>query len=116
VASEKGRVDGGREQNRWHDLFLYRTAGKEFVIVISFQTHWQGEQDYAEAHDYGPAGIVKALRDYDPQTRCMVYIPQGIPESRQREWAQPVGDLVRRYREQVRRLLAQFDEFDETLD
>jgi hypothetical protein len=45
----------GRENNRWHELSLYRTTGGKYVLQEVYRTQWQGEIDRHGAAVYGTA-------------------------------------------------------------
>jgi len=50
LADVSGRWVGGREQNRYTDLKLYKTSGGRYILWICYNTCWQGEQDCYTAH------------------------------------------------------------------
>jgi hypothetical protein len=34
---------GGQQQNRYHEIDIYRTASGKYVLAINYHTRWQGE-------------------------------------------------------------------------
>ncbi len=67
IAGVGGRVHSGQEQNRWHEIRIYSTAGGSYVLEVTYQTTWRGEDghDYAEAHPDIEA-LIADLRAVDP--------------------------------------------------
>lgn len=49
IAEAHGRWQNGREQNRWTDLTLYKTAGGKYVLQNEYNTQWQGEANSDDA-------------------------------------------------------------------
>lgn len=45
LAEVNNKWVAGRENNRWHELTLYRTAGGKYVLQEVYRTMWQGELD-----------------------------------------------------------------------
>lgn len=115
IAESKGKWAAGKEQNRWHDLCLYRTQGGKYVLEIYYQTHWEGELGHRTAFEVsGAEELTDVLRVYAPAQ----YV-QGFPDHPQYEQKQHnlVSWIVRRYESQVSELLGQVaDEFGEKID
>lgn len=113
VAWSDGSRQGGREQNRWHELAVYRTAGGKFVVSVEYHTRWQGEQGHEVAAVVdGPADVVRKLAEYDPAEDVQGYPPGPAYADKQ---ARLVADVTRRYKAQVSEVLAG-EEFAEEVD
>lgn len=78
IAESSGRIAAGKEQNRWHDIAIYRTAGGRYVCAISYHTQWEGELDHVEAGEVNLSELAEYLRSYDPTAQC-----QGFPDAPQ---------------------------------
>ncbi|GBD23003.1 hypothetical protein HRbin29_00653 [bacterium HR29] len=53
--------DRGREQTRWWQLEVYRTAAGRYVLVAAYRTAWQGERDEVTADVLDDLGQVPEL-------------------------------------------------------
>ncbi len=75
VASAGGKMHGGQNQNRYHEITVYRTTGGKYVLEVEYCTCWSGEdgRHYAEVCN-SPDAIVDALRFCDPLEHL-----QGFP-------------------------------------
>jgi hypothetical protein len=104
VAQSNGHWAGGREQNRWHDLRLYRTDGGQWVLHIEYSTYWEGELEHVWAEQV--ADVRQALASYDP---CQVLVGAGASIEKAKHW------VARRYDEQVRELLSGVRDADEVI-
>lgn len=111
--SEGERV-GGRENNRWHELAVYRTPGGKYVVRIGYRTRWQGElgRDNAEIVAK-PEEVAAVLRDYDPCAPVTGFPPGDAYAQKQ---ARLMSDIRTRYEHQVSELLASSPEFAERVD
>jgi hypothetical protein len=113
VASSDGKLAAGREQNRWHDLKLYKTAGGNFVGVVDYVTQWQGEIGYTCSEQVKADGVQAFFRSYDPDRHV-----QGFPNAPQ--YAERQETLLRwirdRYEVQVSELLSSIKELDEVVE
>jgi hypothetical protein len=113
IASSEGRIQNGRDHNRWHDLTVYRTAAGAYVVQIEYRTQWQGECEHAEAIVCSDAaGVEDVFRVYDPAQHCQGYPSGAAYDDRQ---ARLVQDLRARYEAQVSEVLTG-EEFAEKLD
>lgn len=113
LAKVCGTRAAGKEQNRWHNLVLYRTAAGRHVVAIEYHTRWEGELGYCEATVCDcPEEIEAALRAYDPTAHV-----QGFPAGPQYEGRQAtlLGWIRQRYDDQVRELLGQLPQADERI-
>lgn len=102
IAEVDGRYVGGQEQNRWHELALYRTEAGRYVLAIAYRTIWQGESDHHEAHHAeSPSAVLERLRDFDPLEYLVGYPPgraheakqERLRDSLQRRWETLISDL-----------------------
>jgi hypothetical protein len=114
LAESDGAWHAGREQNRYHELAVYRTAGGKYVVAVGYRTRWQGETDHdsAEIVD-APTNVAGVLRDYDP-TGHVGGFPAG-PAYAEKQ-ARLLADLRRRYDDQVSDVLGASDEFMEGVE
>jgi len=63
LAEAGGKWRNGREQTRWTELTLYRTAAGKLVLHRQYRTLWQGEENGSSAEVYADAkSLVEALR------------------------------------------------------
>ena len=112
-------VDGshtpsGGEPIRWHEMAIYRTAGGEYVLSVSFFSRFGGEEeDHAVYHADSPATIEVALRDHAPIPSGVGYPPNGAFADKQ---ARMAADIRRRYDGLVSELFAELgSEYAEVL-
>lgn len=105
LAESEGRMQSGRDHNRYHDVALYRTDGGSVVVSISYRTIWEGEQDRhtVEVAD-SAAAAVAILREYDP-TEPVMGFPPGIAYAEKQ--ARLLRDIETRYDAQVSELLTE---------
>lgn len=112
VAESAGKFVAGKEQNRWHDLRLYKTEGGNFVLEIIYNTQWKGEVGYHFVYKVDRDWVVRQLKNYDP-----VSVVQGFPRSPQ--YAERQANLERwikqRYDVQVGELLAETEDLFERI-
>ena len=75
LAQNEGKWVNGKDQNRWHDLYLYRTESDQYVIHVVYHTIWQVELDHwwAEVAS-SPEEAVETLGFYEP-----IAVVQGFP-------------------------------------
>lgn len=67
IAEVDGKWTNGRENNRWHALTLYRTAGRRYVLHVAYRTQWQGELDHDVAEvATAPRDLATWVRTVDP--------------------------------------------------
>ena len=113
IASSEGRIQNGRDHNRWHDLTVYRTVGGGYVVQVQYRTQWQGECEHDEAVVCDDAqSAAWELQGYDPTAHCPGYPPGAAYADRQTRLMQ---DLRARYAAQVSEVLAG-EEFAEEAD
>ena len=100
-----GRIFCGKEQNRWHEITLYRTAQTQrLVLSITYRSQWQGEAAY---HDVcvlsQESDMIAVLRNYNPLPEHI-----GYPDAahfRPRQLALE-ADIRRRFSELVEQMLS----------
>ena len=109
------RSGDGRENNRYHNLALYRTDGGRYVLAIAYRTRWQGEIDHDAAyHATDPAELLGHLTSYDPLDHVAGFPPVEAHAQRQ---ARLEDDITRRFARQITELYAQLpEEFAERID
>lgn len=106
-----GRNNAGQEQNRWHDLAVYRTRSGKYVLAISYFSRWQGESDHHEAIVCDTAEAVRSeLKAYSP---CQHVIGYPAGEAYTEKQSRLLTDITRRYGALVSELLesAEFTEW-----
>ena len=103
IAAQDGRLQFGKEHNRYHDLAIYRTGEGKYIVAIKFMTLWQGESDHASAYVCdSPVDAGNVCRDYDPTLHVGGFPPSDKYGDRQ---IRLMADVRARYDEQVRELL-----------
>lgn len=112
IAESKGRFFEGCEQNRGHNLSLYRTEGGQYVIAIHYWTQWQGEGDHHEALVVDRDSVAEELQVYDPCAHV-----QGFPpiEAYAKRQANLLSWIRRRYEAQVSELLDGIEDLAERI-
>lgn len=112
VAVSYGRVVGGKEQVRWHDLALYRTTAGNYVASVDYITRWDGELGWSEAEVVPRDKVESFFMISDPTEHV-----QGFPAGKQYEVRQRnLLDWIRtRYESQVSDLLKMCDDLDEVV-
>lgn len=102
----------GKDPKRWHELALFRTAGGQYVVSISYRADWKGEHDHHHAEVVPDVpNAVRIIREYDPLAHVMGYPPgeQYAPKQ-----ARLLAEIRQRYEAQVSELLGR-DEFAEVV-
>ena len=70
----------GRDNNRWHELNIYRAVDEEdeyFIVWINWRTIWQGEESIAEFFTADSKDDIRSVLDeYDPIAYLIGY-PDG---------------------------------------
>jgi hypothetical protein len=76
IAESDGKYAAGNDQNRWHNLRLYRTSKGNIVAECEYLTCWQGELGHQEAAALGSvAEAIEWFKGIIPAT----YV-QGFPD------------------------------------
>lgn len=103
VASSAGKYHTGQDQNRWHDITVYSTAGGRYVVHIAYRTMWQGEDGHDTVVVCGLIpDIADTLRAYDPLEHVAGYPPaehfaekqMRLEDGLRRRWASQVSDVL----------------------
>ncbi|MEI8194377.1 MAG: hypothetical protein WCI73_00555 [Phycisphaerae bacterium] len=119
LAASYGRYAHSRDNNRWHDIEVFRTAAGSYVTVILFQTHWQGEQNRSEVEVSNTAEeAARILETYDPTDgycRGPEYPGMAGKTFADRD-TRTMKDLRDRYQAQVSEVLSTSAEFQERID
>lgn len=67
VAEADSRWSAGRENNRWHELALYKTESGKYVLAVDYQTQWEGEHNHHDAWILdSPVDVESILTSLDP--------------------------------------------------
>lgn len=110
LARESGRWHAGVEQNRWHEITVYKTAAGRVVVAITYRTLWQGETDYHAVEvvdDLRAAAAV--LRAYVPAEYLLGYPPALEGTQFALKQARLQRSLEDRYRDAVTAVLDALD-------
>jgi len=116
LAESKGKWHKGQDQNRYHDLSIYRTAAGTYVVGVAYRTCWQGEDDWDFADTTtAAASVERLLRDAIELSlgRAIGYPPSPAYGDRQ---ARMLASLRERYEGQVSAVLEQHDDFAQRID
>ncbi|MBW7865057.1 MAG: hypothetical protein H3C30_11685 [Candidatus Hydrogenedentes bacterium] len=101
LAEQNGARHCGKDQNRYHNLRVYRTEGGNHVGEIEFLTWWEGESDYHEAGEATDLGLF--FLGYSPGYALMR--SSKSPQQTEPFW-EAEGEITFRYEYQVGELLA----------
>lgn len=114
LAEADGQMVSGKDQNRWHEVSVYRTEGGKYVAAVAYRTRWQGELDRDFAEVVGQAEAVAAvLREYSPTEYVQGYPAGDAYAERQ---ARLFRDLRQRYDALVTEVLESDEDFTEQVD
>lgn len=103
LAQSDGQMVNGREQNRWHDVSIWRDEAGCYVVHIDYCTAWQGEIGHSQADVLcSPEAVVEWLREYLPCEHLGGYPAHPHYQERQ---ARLEADIARRYQQQVSEVL-----------
>jgi hypothetical protein len=114
------KVDGmwvnGKDQNRWHEIRLYRTEqSKRYVLAIEYHSQWQGEGEQYDVLVLGPneQEMIEVLREYEA-------VPEGVgyPKSEHFKERQAAleADLRKRFAVLVSDVLDDVEGAEERID
>lgn len=116
LADASSKWTNGRENNRWHEVAVYRTVGGRYVVAVTYQTQWQGEQDYhwvVEASE--PSEVSATLAEFGDQiTEPVKGYPVGSAYAERQ--ARLMSDLRQRYDSLVSEVLGADKAFCEVID
>ena len=109
-----GQIHAGKEQNRWHELAIYRTAGGKWVGYVRYCTQWQRE----DGHDFATwcaeaADLVVELKYYNPTEHVKGFPVGGQYAEKQ---ARLTADLRECYEHRLAELLGDIDEAVEMIE
>jgi len=103
IAEASTKWAAGKEQNRWHEITVYRTKGGKYVAHVEYCTQWQGELGHSEAEpvdsleavayflqDYIPAAHVQGFPDRDEFRERQANLLNWL----QRRWDDAVGEIL----------------------
>jgi len=102
LAVADGRIHSGQEQNRWHEIRVYKTAGGKYVLEIEYCTCWQGENSHHRGSVHSNTDALLAnLRDYNPIGRLIGFPPHPtyaekqarLEESLRQRWETLVTEI-----------------------
>lgn len=80
VAEASTHAHRGPQENRWHDLSVYRTRGGKIVLAVRYNTCWQGEHDHHDAEVFdAPSDLADYLQAY-PALRAVAGYPPGVKD------------------------------------
>ena len=113
IAQSNGQWAAGKEQKRWHDLRLYRTAGGEYVVHVVYRTTRGSELNYSWAKVAAADEFAHVLRSYEPEINV-----EGFAAllARIRRRTGRSTRLARRYGVQVTELLRDVAALDERVE
>lgn len=104
LAESDGERQAGREQNRWHDLAVYRTESGRYVARVGYRTKWEGELDRADAATLEtPAEVAAWFTAHDPAAAVKGF-PSGAAYAERQ--AKLLADVRGRYQAQVSEILS----------
>lgn len=114
LAESDGERCAGKEQNRWHDLAVYRTTGGKYIVAIQYRTRWEGElsRDKVEISETAVA-VACHLEEYNP-TAAVRGFPAGDAYAERQ--ARLLADIRQRYEAQVSEILGAMPEAAEDAD
>jgi hypothetical protein len=103
IAQVDGLVHSGREQNRYHSVAVYKTAGGKYVLQIVYRSTWEGEgvHHHVTVHDT-IEGVVDEIALYSPLEHFVGYPPHPqfakkqarLEESLSLRWGALISDLL----------------------
>lgn len=98
ILEHSGSLYGGKDQNRYHEAYLYRTDSGRTVLHVAYVTHWGGEEPHYSAWvwDGHPtdAEVLDALQGYDPTEHVRGFPPGKHYEAKQERL---MSDIKRRW-------------------
>lgn len=115
LAESSGRWTVGRDNNRWHDLEIYRTEAGRYVVSIVFETIWQGETGTKTVVLLDtPTGVTDELLEYRNRIPDLLigYPPGEAYEDKQQRLIQ---SLQMRFEDQITEVLKD-DAFAERIE
>jgi hypothetical protein len=88
LVEHSGHWHHSQEQNRWHEIDVYLTAGNQYVLAITYCSNWQGECGHFQVeHSLHPVELAEVLRCYDPTRHFLGYDADGTRKAHlRRRW------------------------------
>lgn len=103
IAEAGGRLHAGQEQNRWHEIRVYRTVGGKYVLAVEYCTCWQGEDGHhhSSVHDT-TADVAEEIKYHDPLVHLLGYPPHPqfaekqarLEDSLRQRWGVLLSDIL----------------------
>jgi len=92
-----------QEQNRWHDIAIYRTKAGRYVVFVEYRSTWKAEIGRCEVAIFdNPKDVVRGLQNYD----CTSYVAGFPPLEAYRERQERLlKDIQSRFEDQVSEVL-----------
>ena len=103
VSESIGHLLQGKEQNRWHDIAIYRTKAGNYIGYVEYHSTWKTEVGRCEVAVFdSPDALSKGLKDYD----CTSYVCGFPPLEQYRERQERLlKDIQSRFEDQVSEVL-----------
>lgn len=114
ISRSTGRRLGGKDNNRYHDLTVYKTKGGNYVLHIEYITIWEGEFGHSDVEVFkNPVEVAEYFKLYD----CCAHV-QGFPDKPQYEQRQTnlMDWLHRKFETQVAEVLSDLEGAEERID
>jgi len=108
IAESDGKWAAGKDQNRWHNLRIYRTSKGNFVAELEYLTCWQGELGF---HAATVCGSASEAAEWFKGGIPAIYV-QGFPDKPeyQERQANLLGWIEKRLADQISDLFDQISE------
>jgi len=104
VADATSKLDTDPGNRHWHDITVYKLAGKTtgFIVAVAYHTDWETETDHHCAEVCADVkAVAEFLRAYDPLA-WFIGPPKGGPGSPQEQRRERLTrDLRLRYEDAV---------------
>jgi len=103
LASADGRWQNGKDQNRWHEITVYRTPGGNHVLEVVYHTLWQGESDHHHVVVTETLqGAISNLKAYDALEHLIGFPPHPqftekqarLEESIRQRWQSLMSEVL----------------------
>ena len=103
IAEAGGHWHVGQEQNRWHEIRIYKTAGGKHVLEVEYCTCWQGEDSNHRAIVYDTLEeAVDALEFIEPLEHLIGFPPHPqfaekqarLEDSLRQRWGTLLSDVL----------------------
>lgn len=103
----------GKDQNRWHEITIYKTVGGKYVLAVAYFTRWQGEGNHYKAEVYDTiTETINALEFVDPLEHLIGYPPHPqfadkqlrIEEDLRQRWDVLISEILKNIPEAAERI------------